>query len=326
MLTRLRAAGQFSISVSSLASGQPVVAKGSSVSAVVASRSSLGASSPLASSRKSSSSSFSSALSSSCGNRGGGTSSSFSSSRSLSCATAAVSTRDLEWRLRLPRSSEFHASSYARYTAAAAVMEFEKIKVENPVVEMDGTFQTLPYQWWSTGLQATVQKKSFSCSLTPPFLAHKSSAGFRETYRVWSPTLWCRSHPRFPIAFFKGVSFVAWKFCVSEGWFWCPNCVCNWVQEMRWQGSYGTWSRKRYNVSPTKWYSSVRRRWFLQLFSCIGFLGFAVCRTSSSLQQPCVVSKSGSRRVTYVCDSFSIHFFLFWECWLFCLCYMWLRS
>jgi hypothetical protein len=65
----------------------------------------------------------------------------------LSCATAAVSTRDLEWRLRLPRSSEFHASSYARYTAAAAaVMEFEKIKVENPVVEMDGTFQTLPYQ------------------------------------------------------------------------------------------------------------------------------------------------------------------------------------
>jgi hypothetical protein len=44
------------------------------------------------------------------------------------------------------------------------------------------------------------------------------------------------------------------------------------------------------------------------------------------LQQPCVVSKSGSRRVTYVCDSFSIHFFLFWECWLFCLCYMWLRS
>ncbi len=147
MLTRLRAAGQFSISVSSLASGQPVVANGSSVSAVVASRSSLGASSPLASSRKSSSSSFSSALSSSCGNRGGGTSASFSSSRSLSCATAAVSTRDLEWRLRLPRSSEFHASSYARYTAAAAaVMEFEKIKVENPVVEMDGTFQTLPYQ------------------------------------------------------------------------------------------------------------------------------------------------------------------------------------
>jgi hypothetical protein len=63
----------------------------------------------------------------------------------LSCATAAVWTRDLEWRLRLPRSSEFHASSYARYTAAA-VMEFEKIKVENPVVEMDGTFQTLPYQ------------------------------------------------------------------------------------------------------------------------------------------------------------------------------------
>ncbi len=147
MLTRLRAAGQFSISVSSLASGQPVVAKGSSVSAVVASRSSLAeASSPLASSRKSSSSSFSSALSSSCGNRGGGTGASFSSSRSLSCATAAVSTRDLEWRLRLPRSSEFHASSYARYTAAAAVMEFEKIKVENPVVEMDGTFQTLPYQ------------------------------------------------------------------------------------------------------------------------------------------------------------------------------------
>ncbi|KAH8958866.1 hypothetical protein BDL97_06G049600 [Sphagnum fallax] len=139
MLTRLRAAGQFSISVSSLASGQPVVAKGSSVSAVVASRSSLAeASSPLASSRKSSSSSFSSALSSSCGNRGGGTGASFSSSRSLSCATAAVSTRDLEWRLRLPRSSEFHASSYARYTAAAAVMEFEKIKVENPVVEMDG--------------------------------------------------------------------------------------------------------------------------------------------------------------------------------------------
>ncbi len=144
MLTRLRVAGQFSISVSSLASGQPVVAKGSSVSAVVASRSSLGASSPLASSRKSSSSSFSSALSSSCGNRGGGTSASFSSSRSLSCATAAVSTRDLERRLRLPRSSEFHAS-YARYTAAA-VMEFEKIKVENPVVEMDGTFQTFPYQ------------------------------------------------------------------------------------------------------------------------------------------------------------------------------------
>jgi hypothetical protein len=67
----------------------------------------------------------------------------------LSCATAAVWTRELEWRLRLPRSSEFHASSYARYTAAAAaaaVMEFEKIKVENPVVEMDGTFQTLPYQ------------------------------------------------------------------------------------------------------------------------------------------------------------------------------------
>jgi hypothetical protein len=185
----------------------------------------------------------------------------------LSCATAAVSTRDLEWRLRLPRSSEFHASSYARYTAAAAaVMEFEKIKVENPVVEMDGTFQTLPYQWWSTGLQATVEKKSFSRSLTPPFLAHKSSAGFRETYRVWSPTLWCRSHLHFPIAFFKGVSFVAWNFCVSEGWFWFPNCVCNWVQEMRWQGSYGTWSRKRYSVSPTKWYSSVRRRLIFAAF------------------------------------------------------------
>ncbi|CAM6037815.1 unnamed protein product [Sphagnum compactum] len=134
MLTRLRAAGQLSISISSFASGQqPVVVAKISVAAVPRRSSSLSSSSlgssPLASSQ----------TSSSC--RNPGVQFSASSRSSCSCAASSssvVSTGDLGRRLLRFQRSEFPDSLCAQYSAAAAAMEFEKIKVDNPIVEMDG--------------------------------------------------------------------------------------------------------------------------------------------------------------------------------------------
>jgi len=152
MLTRLRAAGQLSISISSFASGQqPVVVANSSVAAVPRrSSSSSPGSSPLASSQTSSSFS-SSVASSSCLNPGV----QFSASSRSSCSCAAssssvVSTGDLGRRLLRFQRSEFPDSLCAQYSAAAAAMEFEKIKVDNPIVEMDGKIQTITLSTQST--------------------------------------------------------------------------------------------------------------------------------------------------------------------------------
>ncbi len=151
MLTRLRAAGQLSISISSFASGQqPVVVAQSSVAAVPRSSSSLSSSSPgsppLASSQTSSSFS-SSVASSSC--RNPGVQFSASSRSSCSCAgssSSVVSTGDLGRRLLRFQRSEFPDSLCAKYSAAAAAMEFEKIKVDNPIVELDGKIQTITFR------------------------------------------------------------------------------------------------------------------------------------------------------------------------------------
>jgi len=151
MLTRLRAAGQLSISISSFASGQqPVVVAKSSVAAVPrrssSSLSSSPGSSPLASSQTSSSFS-SSGASSSC--RNPGVQFSASSRSSCSCAASSssvVSTGDLGRRLLRLQKSEFPDSLCAQYSAAAAAMEFERIKVDNPIVEMDGKIQTITFR------------------------------------------------------------------------------------------------------------------------------------------------------------------------------------
>jgi hypothetical protein len=149
MLTRLRSAGQLSISISSFASGQqPVVVGKSSVAAVPrrSSSSSSPGSSPLASSQTSSSFS-SSVASSSC--RNPGVQFSASSRSSCSCAASSssvVSTGDLGRRLLRFQRSEFPDSLCAQYSAAAAAMEFEKIKVDNPIVEMDGKIQTITFR------------------------------------------------------------------------------------------------------------------------------------------------------------------------------------
>lgn len=148
MLTRLRAAGQLSISISSSASGQQqvVVAK-SSVAAIPRRSSSSPGSSPLASSQTSSSFS-SSVASSSC--RNPGVQLSASSRSSCSCAASSsssvVSTGDLGRRLLRFQRSEFPDSLCAQYSAAAAAMELEKIKVDNPIVEMDGKIQTITFR------------------------------------------------------------------------------------------------------------------------------------------------------------------------------------
>lgn len=147
MLTRLRAAGQLSISISSFASGQqPVVVAKSSVAAVPRRSSSSPGSSPLACSQTSSS--FSSSVASlPC--RNPGVQFSASSRSSCSCAASSsseVSTGDLGRRLLRFQRSEFPDSWCAQYSAAAAAMEFEKIKVDNPIVEMDGKIQIITFR------------------------------------------------------------------------------------------------------------------------------------------------------------------------------------